>query len=169
MILNVISPLQLSCWGLSFALRCGVLFFGGIQHSPLCLYSCCCCKVASVMSHSVRPHRWQPTRLPHPWDSPGKNTGVCCHFLLQCMKVKSESEVAVRPLATPWTAAYQTPASMGVSRQEYWSGLPFPSLGCTAVSCNFGVQTGEDEHTSYYSAILIIFSTVGKNPLEYPS
>ena len=46
------------------------------------------------MSDSVRPHRWQPTRLPHPWDSPGKNTGVGCHFLLQCMKVKSESEGA---------------------------------------------------------------------------
>ena len=45
------------------------------------------------MSNSVRPHRWQPTRLPHPWDSPGKNTGVGCHFLLQCLKVKSESEV----------------------------------------------------------------------------
>ena len=43
---------------------------------------------------SVRPHRWQPTRLPRPWDSPGKNTGVGCHFLLQCMKLKSESEVA---------------------------------------------------------------------------
>ena len=46
------------------------------------------------MSSSVRPHRRQPTRLPHPWDSPGKNTGVGCHFLLQCMKVKSESEVS---------------------------------------------------------------------------
>ena len=46
------------------------------------------------MSDSVRPHRRQPTRLPGPWDSPGKNTGVGCHFLLQCMKVKSESEVA---------------------------------------------------------------------------
>ena len=46
------------------------------------------------MSDSVRPHRWQPTRLPHPWDSPGKNTGVGCHFLLQCRKVKNESEVA---------------------------------------------------------------------------
>ena len=43
---------------------------------------------------TVRPHRRQPTRLPCPWDSPGKNTGVGCHFLLQCMKVKSESEVA---------------------------------------------------------------------------
>ena len=54
---------------------------------------CCCCCVTSVVSDSVRPHRRQPTRLPRPWDSPGKNTGVCCYFLLQCMKVKSESEV----------------------------------------------------------------------------
>ena len=46
------------------------------------------------MSNSVRPHRRQPIRLHHPWDSPGKNTGVGCHFLLQYMKVKSESEVA---------------------------------------------------------------------------
>src|SRR5574340_780534 len=45
------------------------------------------------MSDSVRPHRRQPTRLPRPWDSPGKNTGVGCYFLLQCMKVKNESEV----------------------------------------------------------------------------
>ena len=75
------------------------------------------------------PHRRQPTRLPRPWDSPGKNTGVCCHFLLQCMKVKSESEVAqlCPTLATPWTAAYQAPLSMGFSRQKYWSGVPLPS------------------------------------------
>ena len=46
------------------------------------------------MSDSVQPHRGQPTRLPRPWDSPGKNSGVSCHFLLQCMKVKSEREVA---------------------------------------------------------------------------
>ena len=46
------------------------------------------------MSNSVQLHRRQPTRLPRPWDSPGKNTGVGCHFLLQCMKVKSEGEVA---------------------------------------------------------------------------
>ena len=81
------------------------------------------------MSDSVRPHRQQPTRLPHPWDSPGKNTGVGCHFLLQCMKVKSEREVAqlCRLLVTPWTAAYQAPPSMGFARQEYWGGLPLPS------------------------------------------
>ena len=58
------------------------------------LCCCCCCCVASIMSNSVRPQRRKPTRLPRPWDSPGKNTGVGCHFLLQCMKVKSESEVA---------------------------------------------------------------------------
>ena len=91
---------------------------------------CCCCYVASVMSDSVRHHRQQPTRLPRPWDSTGKNTGVGCHFLLQCMKVKSESEVtqSCLTLPTPWTAAYQAPPSMGFSRQEYWSGVPSPSL-----------------------------------------
>ena len=123
--------------------------------------------------------------LPHPWDSPGKNNGVGCHFFLQCMKEKSESEVAqlcptlsdpmdcsppgssvhgiakkgrdrmlvvnfsmvlyfplvfqghellllshfshVRLCATPQTAAHQAPPSLGFSRQEHWSGLPFPS------------------------------------------
>ena len=65
------------------------------------------------MSDSVRPHRRQPTRLPRPWDSPGKNTGVGCHFLLQCVKVKLLSRV--RLLAMPWTAAYQAPPPMGFS------------------------------------------------------
>ena len=78
------------------------------------------------MPNSVRPHRRQPTRLPRPWDSPSKNTGVSCHFLLQCMKVKSDSEVSQSCL-TPWTAAYQAPLAMGFSRQEYWSGVPLPS------------------------------------------
>ena len=81
------------------------------------------------MSNSVRPHRQQPTRLHCPCNSPGKNAGVGCHFLLQCMKVKSESEVpqSCRLFATPWAAAYQAPLSMGFSWQEYWSGLPLPS------------------------------------------
>ena len=89
------------------------------------------------MSDSVLPHRRQPTRLPRPWDSPGKNTGVGCQFLLQCMKVKSESEVArVRLLATPWTAAYQAPLSMGFSREEYWSGVPLPfNISDTCLFC----------------------------------
>ena len=82
------------------------------------------------MSNSVGPHRRQPTRLPRPWNSPGKNTGVGCHFLLQCMKVKSESEVAQSclTLSDPMDAAFQAPPSMGFSRQEYWSGVPLPSL-----------------------------------------
>ena len=54
----------------------------------------CYCYVTSVVSDSVWPHRRQPTRLPRPWDSPGKNTGVGCHFRLQCRKVKSESKFA---------------------------------------------------------------------------
>ena len=66
----------------------------GLQYTRLPCCCCCCCYVASVVSDSVRPHRRQPTRLPRPWDSPGKNAGVGCHFLLQFMKVKSESEVA---------------------------------------------------------------------------
>ena len=88
----------------------------------------------------MRPHRRQPTRLPRPWDSPGKNTGVGCHFLLQCMKVKSESEVAqlCPTLRDPMDCslpAYQPPLSTGFSRQEYWSGVPFGSSQCKS-SCN---------------------------------
>ena len=64
-----------------------------------------------------------------PWDSPGKNTGVGCHFLLQCMKLKSEGKSLsrVRFITTPWTVAHQAPPSMGFPRQAYWSGLPLPS------------------------------------------
>ena len=58
---------------------------------------CTVCPAAAAKSlqscPTVWPHRWQPPRLPHPWDSPGKNTGVGCHFLLQCMKVKLLSHV----------------------------------------------------------------------------
>ena len=63
------------------------------------------------MSSSVRPHRWQPTKLPRPWDSPGKNTGVGCHFLLQWMKVKSESEVAQSCLILRNPMDYHPPGS----------------------------------------------------------
>ena len=79
------------------------------------------------MSDSVRLHRWQPTRLPRPWDSPGKNTGVGFHFLLQCMKVKSESEIVQLFPTLRDPMDYQAPPSMGFSRQEYWNGVPLPS------------------------------------------
>ena len=95
-----------------------------------CISISICC-ITSVVSDSVQPHRWQPTRLPRPWDSPGKNIGVGCHFLLQCVKVKSLSRVQL--LATPWTAASQAPPSMGFSRQEYRSGVPLPSPSISIV------------------------------------
>ena len=81
------------------------------------------------MSDSVRPQRWQPTRLPRPWDSPGKNTGVGCHFLLQCMKEKSESEVAQScpTLRDPMDCSPPGSSVHGFSRQEDWSGVPSPS------------------------------------------
>ena len=63
----------------------------------------------------------------HLWDSPGKNTRVGCHCLLQCMEVKGKSLSCVRLFTTPRTAAHQAPLSMGFSRQEYWSGVPSPS------------------------------------------
>ena len=71
-------PQSLFCQPLYFLLLLLLL----LSHFRVWLFSC------------VRPHRRQPTRLPHPWDSPGKNTGVGCHFLLQCVEVKSEREVA---------------------------------------------------------------------------
>ena len=84
----------------------------------------------SVVSDSMQPHRQKPTRLPRYWDSPGKNTGVGCISFSNAwkwkMKVKSLSRV--RLLAIPWTTAHQAPLSMGLSRQECWSGLPLPSL-----------------------------------------
>ena len=68
-------------------------------------------------------------QAPRPWDSPGKNTGVGCHFLLQCMKVRSESEVVsrVRFFATPWTAAHQAPPLMGFfqARVLEWGAIAF--------------------------------------------
>ena len=90
------------------------------------------------MSDSVQPHRRQPTRLPCPWGSPGKNTGVGCHFLFQCRKVKSLRHV--RLFETPWTAAYQAPPSMGYSRQEWWSGVPLPSPLICNICCSLGAS-----------------------------
>ena len=60
---------------------------GGPQTTSTRLYAGGELQGSPVWAVSVQPHRWQPTRLPHPWHSPGKNTGVGCHFLLQCRKV----------------------------------------------------------------------------------
>ena len=84
------------------------------------------------MSNSVQPHRRQPTRLPRPWDSPGKNTGVGCHFLLQCMKVKSESEVAQScpTLSNPMDCSLPGSSVHGIcqARVLEWGAIAFSSL-----------------------------------------
>ena len=88
------------------------------------------------MSDSVRSHRWQPTRLPRPWDSPDKNTGVGCHFLLHCMKVKSESEVPqlCPTLSDPMDCSLPGSSVHGLfqARVLEWGAIAFSigNLGC---------------------------------------
>ena len=85
------------------------------------------------MSNSLRPHRRQPTRLPCPWDSSGKNTGVGCHFLLQCMKVKSESEVAQSCLTLSDPMGCSPPGSSvhGIFQAR---GLEWGAIACSLVN-----------------------------------
>ena len=92
------------------------------------------------MSDSVQPHRRQPTRLPHPWDSPGKNTGVGCHFLLECMKVKSESKVAqscptLGHSADPMDCSPSGSSVHGIfqARVLEWGAIDFSELACSLV------------------------------------
>ena len=84
------------------------------------------------MSDSVRPHRRQPSRLPHPWDSPGKNTGMGCHFLLQCMKMKSESEVthSCPTLRNPMVCSPPGSSVHGIfqARVLEWGAIAFPGI-----------------------------------------
>ena len=91
---------------------------------------------ASVVSDSVRPHRQQPTRLPHPWDSPGKNTGVGCHFLLQCIKVKSESEVtqSCPTLCNPMDCSPPGSSIHGIfqARVLEWGAIAFSYIQSTS-------------------------------------
>ena len=86
------------------------------------------------MSDSVQLHRRQPTRLSRPWDSPSKNTGVDCHFLLQCMKVKSESEVAQScpTLSDPMDCSLPGTSTHGIfqARVLEWGAIAF-SINCS--------------------------------------
>ena len=88
------------------------------------------------VSDSVQPHRQQPTRLPSPWDSPGKNSGVGCHFLLQCVKVKSESEVAQSCLtvSNPMDCSLPGSSVHGIFQARYWSGVPYSNI-CFQLIC----------------------------------
>ena len=91
------------------------------------------------MSDSVRPLKQGPTRLPHPWDSPGKITGVGCHFLLQCMKVKSESEVAQScpTLSDPMGCSLPGSSVHGIfqARVLEWGAIAFSEWGRGNCNC----------------------------------
>ena len=110
----------------------------------------CMAKAKSLQScPTVRPHRQQPTRLPHPWDSPGKNTGVGCHFLLQCMKVKSESEVAQScpTLSSPMDYSLPGSSAHGIfqARVLEWGAIAYYTVNICAIQV---LQPGDDWYRS---------------------
>ena len=102
------------------------------------------------MSDSMRPHRQQPTRLPGPWDSQGKITGVGCHFLFQCMKVKSESEVAQScpTLRDPMDCSPPGSSAHGIfqARVLEWVAIAF-SKSLQAINAGEGVEKREPSYT----------------------
>ena len=102
-----------------------------MAHKPQCYTAAATAKLLQSCP-TVRPHRWQPTRLPRPWDSPGKNTGVGCHFLLQCMKVKSESEVAqsCTTLSNPMDCSPPGSSIHGIfqARVLEWDAIAFSTV-----------------------------------------
>ena len=110
------------------------------------------------MSDSVRPHRQQPVRLPRPWDSPGKNTGVGCHFLLQCMKVKSESEVTqlCPTLSDPMDCSLPGSSVHGIfqARVLEWGAIAFSDANLLHHS-NFSICVAEVS-MSYLCIILYL-------------
>ena len=121
------------------------------------------------MSNSMQPHRQQPTRLPRPWGSPGKNTGVGCHLLLQCMKVKSESEVAQScpTLSDPMDCSPPGSSIHGIfqARVLEWGAIAFsrevrdglfPPCEHTAVCKPGSVFSSEPDHTG---TLILAFST----------
>jgi len=113
---------------------------------------CCCCYVTSVISNSMWPYRRQPTRLCRPWESPGKNIGVGCYFLLQCMKVKSESEVAQScpTLHNPMDCSLPGSSVHGIfqARVLEWVAVAFSGKWCYQQAVNF--QNTQTIHIAWY-------------------
>ena len=131
------------------------------------------------MSETVWPHRRQPTRLPRPWDSPANNTGVGCHFLLQCMKVKSESEVTqlCPTLRNPMDCSLPGSSVHGIfqARVLEWGAIAFSILSMkpyqldiiesqTCCCYHFVTQTGRFPETIKF----LIFIQVIKTKPELP-
>ena len=138
------------------------------------------------MFNSVRPHRRQPTRLPRPWDSPGKNTGVGCHFLLQCMKVKRESEVAQScpTLSDPvdWSLPGSSIHGILQARVLEWGAIAFSTIDTRSVLNLFywnivvynvlisGVQQSDSvTYTHIYTLFHILFHYGLLQDIEYCS
>ena len=98
------------------------------------------------MYDSLQPHRQQPTRLPCPWDSPGKNTGVGCHFFLQCMKVESESEVtqSCLTLSDPMDCRLPGSSIHGIfqARVLEWGAIAFSDSTCNSAQCYVAAWMG---------------------------
>ena len=116
------------------------------------------------MSDSVRPHRRQPTRLPHPWDSPGKNTGVGCHFLFQCMKVKNESEVtqSCPTLSDPMDCSLTGSSVHGIfqARVLEWGAIAFSILKQGTCKTKQGESVVFRENSAFMKEIIIIYFAI---------
>ena len=118
------------------------------------------------MSDSVRPHKQQPTRLCCPWDSPGKNSGVGCHFLLQCMKVKSESQVAQScpTLSDPMDCSPPGSSIRGIfqARVLEWGAIAFSYLYIESTKYCDGKEQGSK------AACMVSTKPGGRDPERHP-
>ena len=114
------------------------------------------------MSDSVRHHGLQPTRLLHPWDSPGKNTGVGCHFLPQCMKVESESEVAqlCPTLCDPMDCSLPGSSIYGIFQATVleWGAIAFSRLLPCPGYCKQCCDEHWGTHVSFNSCFLDVYA-----------
>ena len=114
------------------------------------------------------PYRRQPSRLHHPWDSPGKNTGVGCHFLLQCMKVKSENEVTQSCLTLSHHMDCSLPGSsihgMFQARVLEWGTIAFsnrvPYHPAIPLLSRYPQKTITGKDTCTPTFIVVLFTTV---------
>ena len=125
------------------------------------------------MSDSVRPHRWQPTRLPRPWDSPGKNTGVGCHFLLQCMKVKSQSEVAQScpTLSDPMDCSPPGSPVHGIfqARVLEWGAIAFSSTMPAHISTSLSLSVPPPPSLPFFFLFFLCSALPWTRPSGNPS
>ena len=118
----------------------------------------------------MRPHRRQPTKLPCPWDSPGKNTGVGCHFLLQCMRVKSESEVAQSclTLSDPMDCSLPGSSIHGIfqARVLEWGAIAFSDFSFIMLTnswrmCSLSLSADTHIHICMCMCVTIISMKTG--------